>query len=142
MNEQLLVQIMNRNCGPGWERRKARELTADAIVEALWPLNELFQGKVASIQSQPYQADLEPQADRAIERYAEHGSWKAVSLEVRRILLERHTQAITWFTLEGKTAPWKTYMSVPDNLPAKTLPAAILLYLIHGMSLPFPVAES
>jgi len=140
MNEQLLVQYVTQHCGANWQHRSPRELTADEMVEALWPLSELFKGKVKQIRRQPYVPEFEAQADKAIERFAQHGSWKAVSLEVQRILLERHTQAIMWFTLEGRAAPWKTYMSVPDNLPAKALPAVIMLYLIHGMSLPYPVS--
>lgn len=137
--DELLVRLMTHHCGDNWHHRNPKELDAQLIVEALWPLNDLFRVESTRVRALPYQAELEPQADKAIERYAQAGSWRAVSLEVKRVLMERHTQALAWFMAEGVAAPWKTYMSVPDNLPPSVLPAAIMLYLIHGMKLPHPV---
>lgn len=136
---RLLDRYFMRHCGGSLEGVLPRRVGADEIVEALWPLNELFQADSARIKAVPYQQELGKQADKAIERFADAGSWVAVSLEVKRILYERHVQAIMWFTLEGNAAPWKTYMSVPETLPPTALPAAILLFLIHGMALPYPV---
>lgn len=121
-------------------QQKPKHLTADDVLTVLWRLNELFQPDHAAIRALPYKAEYEQQADQAIEEYVQTGKWLA-SLEVKRVLLERHTQAIMGLALESKMAPQQSVLPVPVDLPDTALLGAAILHLLYQMKLPFPVNQ-
>ena len=120
--------------------QQPKHLTASEVLAVLWPLNEIFRPDHAAISALPYKAEYEQQADQAIEEYVQTGKWLA-SLEVKRVLLERHTQAIMGLTLESKQAPQKSALPVAADLQDTALLGAAILHLLYQMKLPFPVNQ-
>lgn len=140
MNDKgaVMMWYMQQHIAGDVFAQQPKHLTASEVLTVLWPLNEIFQPDHAAIRALPYKAEYEPQADQAIEEYIQTGKWLA-SLEVKRVLLERHTQAIMALTMESKVAAQKSALPVAADLPDSALFGAAILHLLYQMKLPFPV---
>ncbi len=132
---QMLFTYLEQKCGAPLNALPPRQVSGGTIVEALWPLNEHFRPNFAQIRVVPYGERFANSADKAIERFVTTGQWGAVSVEAWRVLLERHTQALSMCMLIGSDP----MMSVPESLPDSELLVPVMLFLLHGMKLPFPV---
>lgn len=112
------------------------------VVEALWPLHERFSGNHAQIAALSYDPAFEPEADEAIEAFVferNGAGWENLSAQAWRVLLERQIQGIMLASvneMEGNPV-----MPLPSGFPADGHTAAAMLFLLHRMRLPFPVAD-
>lgn len=112
------------------------------VVEALWPLNDLFRPNLAQIASLPYSPAFEAEVDAAIqdETMENTGSaWASMSPGAWRVFLERQQQAIV--LAAANEAAGNPLMPVPSDLPNAARTGAALLFLLHEMKLPFPVKD-
>jgi len=112
------------------------------VVEALWPLNDMFRARLGEIGRLPYAAAFESEADAAIIAYSkspDSGPWKTMSLGAWRVLLERHQQMIV-VALANERAR-NPVTSLPPGLDAADRCTALMLLLLLRMKLPFPVAD-
>jgi hypothetical protein len=121
---------------------KPRQLTGMDVVAALWPLNDLFRPHLVDVGQLPYEPNCEADADAAVEGYVVHGAaaWANLTASVWRVLMERHTQALVAASVNeaaGNTA----FMTVPAALPDASIPGAAMIYMLHGMKLPYPVKQ-
>lgn len=119
---------------------KARSLSGMEVVEALWPLNDLFRPHLSSAGTLPYESRHEAEADLAIERFVGNGeaAWADLSPGVWRVLIERHQQALV-VGCANEAAGNKSVMTIPAALPQESITGAALIYMLHGMALPYPV---
>ena len=112
------------------------------VVEALWPLNELFRPNIEQIKSISYDPFFEAELDAALEkevmRDADAES-EAFSPGAWRVFLERQQQAIV-LALANEVAG-NPVMPIPSELPESARSGAAMLFLLHGMKLPFPVVD-
>lgn len=118
----------------------ARTLSGMEVVEALWPLNDLLRPHLADIGTLPYESLHEAEADAAIAGYVAHGAkaWANLSAGVWRVLMERHQQALV-VASANEAAGNAAFMTIPAALPKASLQGAAMIYLLYGMTLPFPV---
>lgn len=133
--KKLLFAHLEQKCGAPLNALTPREVSGGTIVEALWPLNEYFRPNFAQIRSVRYGERFASSADKAIERFVTTGQWGVVSIDAWRVLLERQQQAISMCLLIGSDP----LMSVPEPLPDSELLVPAMLFLLHGMKLPFPI---
>lgn len=119
---------------------KPRMLSGMDIVAALWPLNDLFRPHLADVGALPYEPSSEAAADAAVEGYVVHGSsaWENLPAKVWRVLMERHQQALV-VASANEVAGNSAFMAVPVDLPDASIPGAAMIYMLHGMKLPYPV---
>lgn len=119
---------------------KPRTLSGINVVEALWPLNDLFRPHLAEIERLPYESQHEAEADAAIERFVGNGesAWANLPAGVWRVLIERHQQALV-VACANEAAGNTAFMTVPASLPEASIAGAAMIYLLHGMTLPYPV---
>lgn len=118
-----------------------RTLSGMDVVAALWPLNDLFRPHLNNVVQLPYESDHEAEADAAIENFVAHGAtaWANLPSGVWRVLMERHMQALVVASvneLEGSA-----FMTMPAALPDASILGAAMIYMLHGMKLPFPVKQ-
>lgn len=136
--KDLMLQYMLKFVDVESFQREPKYLTANDLLTALWPFNDNFKMDIESIKALPYQPELEIKADLAIEGFINTGVWLA-SLEVKRVLLERHSQAITGLTAQSIGKPAEPIFPVPDTLPEAALTGVVIVHLLYQMTLPFPV---
>lgn len=125
-----------RHCGAPMNALTPAPLGGMEVVEALWPLNDAFRPNFAAFRALPYNEAYGSQADAAIDRFIATGRWGPVAVEAWRVLLERHTQAMTAATVNAVhgNAP----MAVPESLPKSALTGAAILWCLYDMQLPYP----
>lgn len=118
----------------------ARKLSGMDIVAALWPLNDLFRPHLADVGQLPYEPRYEAEADAAVESFVVHGAsaWSNLPAGVWRVLMERHMQALV-FASASEAAGNPALMTIPAALPDMSIPDAAMIYMLHGMKLPYPV---
>lgn len=110
------------------------------VVEALWPMNNVFRAHHAQIAGLAYAAELESEADAALRVLVDGGSWTAASPSagVWRVLMERHIQSLT-VALANHAQGNKRVVSIPQDLPQPAHRVAAMLWLQWAMVLPFPI---
>ncbi|MDI1279273.1 hypothetical protein [Methylobacter sp.] len=110
------------------------------VIEALWPLNDVFRPLMPEISTLPYAPDLEAEADQAIENFIRgdgETAWENLPLGVWRVLAERHTQSLV--VASANEAAGNPLMTIPEDLPEYAWLCAAMLYLMYQMKLPYPV---
>jgi len=112
------------------------------VVAALWPLNDLFRPHLADVGQLPYEPQYEADADKAVEGFVARGvtAWSELPAGVWRVLMERHLQALV-VASANEAAGNSAFMAVPEELPAASIPGAAMIYMLHGMKLPYPVKQ-
>lgn len=117
-----------------------RVLSGMNVVEVLWPLNDLFRPHLKDVGELPYESRNEADADAAIEGFVARGevAWCNLPAGVWRVLMERHQQALV-VSCANDAAGNSAFMTIPAALPEAALRGAAMIYLLHGMTLPFPV---
>lgn len=139
MNIDLMKRYAEKCLGLAWELKPPVSFTGMETVEALWPLNDLFRPMIHQIRSLDYDAAFCPEADQAIEQAMTQGlqlNWSQVSAGAWRVLLERQQQAIMVALaneLEGNS-----FFSVPEGFSSEQTTVFAMLFLLHGMELPWP----
>jgi hypothetical protein len=121
---------------------RPRRLSGMEVVEALWPLNDLFRPHLGDVGMLPYEPQYEAGADSAIEGFVVHGvsAWAELPAGVWRVLMERHLQGLVVASV-NEAAGNSAFMSVPVDLPDASIPNAAMIYMLHGMKLPYPVKK-
>lgn len=116
-----------------------RPVTGDEMLQALWPLNDIFRPHMRDAGALPYEVKYEKAADTAIERYLSEGAsaWRELPAAVWRVLMERHTQSLVAASVNDLAG--NPMMSVPAELPSNHLHGVAVIYMLHGMKLPYPV---
>lgn len=117
-----------------------RALSGMEVIQALWPLNEVFRPRMPELVSLPYDKALESAADAAIEAFIGgegEAAWENLPLGVWRVLSERHTQALV--VASANEAAGNPLMTIPEDLPEYAWLCAAMLYLMYQMKLPYPV---
>lgn len=119
---------------------KPRALSGMDVVEALWPLNDLFRPHLNDVEEFPYEPRYEAEADAAVEAFAIHGesAWSNLPAGVWRVLIERHQQALVVASV-NEAVGTSAFMTIPAALPETSIQGAAMIYMLHGMELPFPV---
>lgn len=117
-----------------------RALSGMDVIAALWPLNDLFHPHLHDVGQLPYEPRYEADADNAVESFVLHGpaAWAELPAGVWRVLMERHLQALA-FASVNEAARNSALMTIPDALPESSLQGAAMIYMLHGMKLPYPV---
>lgn len=136
--EKLVLQVT----GVPLRSQRPVYLSGLQVVEALWPLNEVFRPKLAMIRGLAYDPLFERAADDAIASRAlaiPGEEWESLPAGAWRVLLERQQQAIVVALANEKAG--NPLMPVPEGFPESARTAAAMLFLLHQMKLPFPVAD-
>lgn len=138
-NMELMNQYIERALGHPLDQERPDKLNGDQVSEILWPLNEIFRPNQAAIQSLPYEARYELEADAAIADYAFNPmhDLSKLSSGAWRVFMERHYQTLILAGLQLETP----FLSVPVNLPKQARLGFLLLFQYHEMKLPFPVQD-
>jgi len=139
MDKVLMFEYFAEVIGPDWQNSPPVQLSGWEVVEALWPLNNDFKNHFRDFAALPYEPRFEDQADTAQEHFVFTGKWPPVSVEVWRVILERHQQAIQ-VALANELAG-NFLMPIPSRLPKSARTGAAILYLLQKMRLPFEVAD-
>lgn len=140
----MMDRFYAQHLGSYWkETAKPVHLTCWQVVEALWPMNDVFRPRMAMLESLAYNKDCEVQADEAIAAYVNGSLWHDDSPPppVWRVLLERHTQTIT-LALANEAAGNTRLMTVPDSLAKDLRMNVAILFFQYQMALPYPVSVS
>lgn len=119
-----------------------RMISGMDVVAALWPLNDLFRPHLGDVGALPYEPSSEAAADAAVEGYVVHGpsAWANLPAKVWRVLMERHQQALV-VASANEVAGNSAFMAVPVDLPDASIQGAAMIYMLHGMELPYPVKQ-
>lgn len=136
--EKLVLQVT----GMPLMSQRPVYLSGLQVVEALWPLNEVFRPKLAMVRGLPYDPLFEREADEAIASRAlglPGADWDSLPAGAWRVLLERLQQAIV--VAAANEAAGNLLMPIPDGFPENARTAAAMLFLLHQMKLPFPIAD-
>lgn len=117
-----------------------RHVTGMDVVDALWSLNDLFRAHLDEVGKLPYESKHEAEADFAIEGFISHGevAWNNLHNGVWRVLIERHFQALVAASVND-AAGNTSFMTIPSELPDSALLHVSMIYMLHGMKLPYPV---
>lgn len=139
MTEDHALQLegfLTAKLGDGWRTGEFIHLNAGQVVEALWPMNDVFRQHHAQIGSLAYSPSREAEADQALVLLANGGVWTATapSPGAWRVLLERHTQCLTMALTNDKLR-----VPVPKALKRNHYKAVAMLFWQWGMALPFPI---
>jgi hypothetical protein len=138
MSSEMYVDYLTKCIGKSPDECETMALTGSEVVEALWQLNDRFRPALHRIASLPYDPRFEQEADKAIDDLVfSLSDWRQVSAQAWRVLLERHQQAIIFFQLQ----PDEPFVPIPEALAVTDYTAAVLLFVLHGWTLPFPVAD-
>lgn len=133
-----------KHLGPGWKHTaKPLHLTSWQVVEALWPMNDVFRPRMSMLESLAYDKSCEAQAGDAITAYVNGSMWHDDNPPplVWRVLLERHTQTILLASV-NEAAGNKRLMTVPDSLAKGLRMNAAMLFFQYQMALPYTVTAS
>lgn len=137
-----LELFFTAHLGEGWQFEPIVFLDGLKTIEALWPMNEVFRSYEALINSMPYSAEYERQADDALGLLAQGREWTVdyPSPGVWRVLQERHVQAMTVAAANAAAGNAKV-VPLPQRLPAQHHRIAAMLFLQWAMVLPWPPAS-
>lgn len=112
------------------------------LIEILWPMNAVFRPYLERIRSIEYSPHFEAEADKAIEMFAEDPraeTWNDVSPGAWRVLLERHQQMLT--VAQANEMIGNIVTVLPAGIPKEAELPGVMLVLLHGMKLPFPLSD-
>lgn len=120
-----------------WAAPKA--LNGLEVLEALWPLNEVFRPHLAALKTLSYDPAYEAKADAAIKAYLLESPavWETLDTPVLRVLAERHLQTCL-VCATNQAASNLHLMAVPQDLPEASLLGCAMLYWLYAMKLPYP----
>ncbi|MEX9876194.1 hypothetical protein AB7X03_22610 [Providencia rettgeri] len=137
---QLMFKLIEKELGVSLDTLQPMPVTGNQALEYLWPLNSRFKEKIEQIKTASYLPKYEKQADKAIESYVFHNdNWDNIPLHTWRVLLERQTQALMLFVSSEATNT--SLLSMPLGLPSDLRTKFVVLFWLHGMTLPFPIKE-
>lgn len=139
-NLDLALEYFEAVLGQPIDTLRPEPVSGWDVVEALWPLNELFRPHLARIRSIRYDAAYEAAADDAIEAYVaapKARTWRKLKPKTWRVLLERHQQMLT-VALANELEGNRAITRLPHGLPELARLPGLMLLLLHGMTLPFP----
>ena len=111
--------------------------------EVLWPLNDVFRPRMATIRAMPYDPTHEAGADRAVRdfAYSPTGSvWEGLADGVWRVLLERHTQLLMVVTANMVNGS-PVFATVPAAFPQSARIGWLALRYLYRMELPWPAED-
>jgi len=139
MSWDELHAFLENRLGKPLDMAEPRPLTPWQVIEALWPLRDVFAPVHARVRSLPYRPMFEADADEAIVNFAWSPSaetWNDLKPGVWRVLLERYEQMLTVCAAnEAEGRPRMTI--IPRELPEDELLSAQMLEWLLRMSLPW-----
>jgi hypothetical protein len=138
MNSEMLIEFLERQLGRSLDEAAPVKLRGWDVVEALWPLNDIFRPVHPLVRTVAYDWQYEASADIAIEQFAKEvgaRSWDNLPVQTWRVLLERYVQ-LTKVALAVE-ADGRPLTTMPSGLSRVALTAALMLALLHGMKLPW-----
>lgn len=122
---------------------KKEIITGERYLQIMWPLNDMFRARLASIRGIPYDSKFELEADDAIENLVDNPSdaWSNISDGAWRVLLERHTQMIELAIEHIRIG--KHLMTLPPGpgMSDDDLRVGLSLFWLLRMELLFPVRD-
>ena len=133
--EQVLGRPLN-TVKPQW-------MSGWQVVEALWPLNEIFRPVIVRLRTIPYNPEFEVEADAAIALLASNANaWRSADLPAGalRVLLERQQQMLV-VAAANEAAGNMRVMPIPPGFSESQRTVAAVLFFLHGMKLPQPPAD-
>lgn len=142
MDAGLLTLLLERDLGLSLDEATPGAVSGWNAVEILWPLNEVFRPRLPHICTVAYRPQFETEADDAIKSAAFAGNcdgWEGLSAGAWRVLLERYLQAQT--VALANEAAGNHLMVLPLGLSARGQRGAVMLYLLHGMTLPWAPSD-
>ncbi len=142
-NFDLFNEFADKVLGKPINSVKPQWLSGLQVVEALWPLNDVFRPVIARLRTLSYNPEFESEADAAIELLVVNiNAWRDTTLSagILRVLLERQQQAIV-VASANEAAGNMRFMPIPPGFSADQRTVAAVLFLLHGMKLPFPAAD-
>lgn len=142
-NFDLFNAYAEKVLGKPLDSVRPQHLSGWQVVEALWPINEVFRPLISRLRTLSYNADFEEEADAAIELLAENiNAWHDATLSAGalRVLLERQQQMIV-VACANEAAGNLRVMPIPPGFSANQRTIAAVLFFLHGMKLPFPIID-
>lgn len=115
-------------------------LSPFGLMEALWPMNDVFRPKVIRLKTIRYNSRFEAQADEAVLDFARSlntKSWESLTSGAWRVLIERHLQMLLVCSANA-AANEPVMWTVPHALPKTAYTAAAVLEWWLGMKLLWP----
>lgn len=112
------------------------------VVEALWPLNDLFRPNLELIRSMKYESQFGNEVDSALEAAARAGSLDSLgemSAQAWRVFLERHQQMLV-VAMANEIAQ-NPITLLPMKLTGVNRTLVVALFFLHSMTLPEPPAD-
>jgi len=142
-HHQVLDRFYKKHLGDRWKDSSPRWISPAEALDALWALNSLFEPHYHLIDSLPFEATYEGDADRALERLAMGEIWteKDPTPSVGRVLVERHTQSMAVLQTNDLHGT-KSVSAIPESLPPNLLPLALALFLQYEMKLILPTKQA
>lgn len=139
---RAIERYFEANIGPDWNQSGPRNVSPAEALEALWTLNSMFQPNYHLIQSLPFAAGYERDADRALEKLSLGGKWNEREPRpiVWRVLLERHIQSMVVVQANGLHGSPRVSV-IPSALQQAHLPLAMALFLQYEMKFVLPVGQ-
>lgn len=141
-NFDLMIAFIERTLGRPIGALRPVWLSGGDTAAALWELNDLFRANLAQLRTLAYDPAFEAETDVVIEavvmRYP-GATWSALSAGAWRVLLERHQQALV--VALANEAAGNPVMQIPEGFPESARTGVAVLFLLHGMTLPFPAAD-
>src|SRR4051812_10391099 len=100
MTEEQVFQLedlFTRLAAPDWRKGSFIHLDGMQVVEALWPMNDVFHKYHDQISAIAYSPEFEAEADQALAAHAHGQFWtiSSPSAGAWRVLMERHIQSMT-----------------------------------------------
>ena len=137
-----LERFFQNRIGQDWKNSQPRRVTPTDALEALWTLNAIYQPNYHLIQSLPFTASYERDADRALEKLAHGGAWNEREPKpiVWRVLLERHIQSMV-VVQANELHGSESVAIIPSALPQSFVPLSVALFLQYEMKLILPIGE-
>lgn len=135
-----LEDLCTRLADPGWRKGSFIHLDGMQVVEALWPMNDVFRKNHNQISAIVYSPAFEAEADQALAAHASGQFWTISnpSAGAWRVLMERHIQSMT-LALANYVQGNSKVLTVPQTLPKSHYGIAAMLFFQWSMVLPFPV---
>lgn len=116
-----------------------QRLSGMEVIAALWPLNDVFRPRMTRIKTLRYRERFEAEADEAIVQAAFSGSfasWDMLTAGAWRVLMERHVQSL--MVAAANEVRGNPLMTVPTGCDEATTRGGAMIFLMHGMKLPWP----
>ena len=135
---ELLERFALHHTGQPLSTLRPLQGTGRQAHEILWPLGASFKNRTAVIINSAYDHTYEPQADQEIEDYVFlDKAWDNLALPVLTVLYERFVQLGTLFVAHEKE---QTPVTLPPDIGPEGRTKFLMLFWLHGMTLPFPVS--